>query len=62
MLRLFFMGKSQYQQQSQGHQQFFVGVFPEEEKQQRQQQHIPGIHMIQMELIQNMLQNPREAV
>ena len=45
----------QDQKQPQGHQKFFIRVFPKKEKQHRQEQHIPGIHMIQMELIQNVL-------
>lgn len=52
----------QYQQQSQSYQQLLIRILPEKEKQQGQQQHISGIHMVQMKLIQKMPQEPGKAV
>ena len=52
----------QNQQQPQGHQQLLIRVLPEEEEQQPQQQQIPGVHMVQMELVQDMLEKAGQAV
>ena len=52
----------QNQQQSKSHQELLICVLPKEEEQQSQQQKVPGVHVIQVELVQEMPEKTCQAV